>query len=126
VHADFKKSNIRLMIDKLRIAFPKRAEQAITVMKHVSTSPFPVVICGDFNDTPLSYTYNQFNKSMVDAFRNCSTGIGPTYVGRVPAGRIDYIFHTPDLNSMNFKIQDGVHSDHRAVSCRIYKNKKAE
>lgn len=121
-HADFKKSNIRMLLDKLRIAFPKRAEQAKTVMNHINTSPYPVIICGDFNDTPLSYTYNQFNKSMIDAFRNCSSGIGPTYIGKVPAGRIDYIFHSQNLNSMDFKIQKGEFSDHRAISCRIFKN----
>ena len=90
-------------------------------MEHVETSPYPVIVCGDFNDTPLSYTYNQFNKSLIDAFRNCSSGIGPTYIGRVPAGRIDYIFHSKSLNSMDFKIQEGEYSDHRAVSCRIFK-----
>jgi endonuclease/exonuclease/phosphatase family metal-dependent hydrolase len=103
-----------------------RAEQALTVMKHISTSPYPVIICGDFNDTPMSYTYSQFNKSLVDAFRNCSSGIGPTYAGRVPAGRIDYIFHSTSLNSIQFKIQSEIHSDHRAISCRIYKQKQIE
>jgi len=120
---EFEKSNVRLIIDKLRLAFPKRASQAQKVMEHIETSPYPVIICGDFNDTPLSYTYNQFNKTLIDAFRNCSSGIGSTYIGRVPAGRIDYIFHSNGLNSMDFKIQEGEHSDHRAVSCRIFKNK---
>lgn len=120
-NAEFKKSNVRLMLDKLRIAFPKRADQAITVVEHINTSPYPVIICGDFNDTPLSYTYNQFNRKMIDAFRNCSSGIGTTYAGRVPAGRIDYIFHTQNLKSSQFIIQEEIHSDHRAISCRIYK-----
>ncbi len=118
---EINKSKIRLMLDKLRIAFPKRADQALTVMQHVETSPYKVIICGDFNDTPLSYTYNQFNKKMTDAFRNCSKGIGATYVGRVPAGRIDYIFYSPELKSAQFKIQEGVFSDHRAISCWIYR-----
>jgi endonuclease/exonuclease/phosphatase family metal-dependent hydrolase len=121
IQSDIEKSQVRMMIDKLRIAFPKRASQAQRVMEHVETSPYPVIVCGDFNDTPLSYTYNQFNKSLTDAFRNCSSGIGPTYIGRVPAGRIDYIFHSKSLNSMDFKIQEGEYSDHRAVSCRIFK-----
>ena len=121
IQSDIEKSQVRMMIDKLRIAFPKRAYQAQRVMEHVETSPYPVIVCGDFNDTPLSYTYNQFNKSLTDAFRNCSSGIGPTYIGRVPAGRIDYIFHSKSLNSMDFKIQEGEYSDHRAVSCRIFK-----
>lgn len=118
---NLEKSAIRLMVDKLRIAFPKRADQAITVIEHMETSPYPVVICGDFNDTPMSYTYNQFNKTLTDAYRNCVTGIGPTYAGRVPAGRIDYIFHSRNLHSSNFKIQKEIYSDHKAISCFIYK-----
>jgi endonuclease/exonuclease/phosphatase family metal-dependent hydrolase len=69
----------------------------------------------------MSYTYNQFNKGLVDAFRNASFGIGSSYVGRIPAGRIDYIFHSTSLFSSNFTIQKEVLSDHRAVSCIISK-----
>ncbi len=116
-----KKSTIRLMLDKLLIAYPKRADQAKVVMEHVLRSPYPTIVCGDFNDTPLSYAYNQFASVMIDAYRNCSTGIGSTYVGKVPAGRIDYIFHTSDLNSSHFKIQKEAYSDHRAISCNIFK-----
>jgi endonuclease/exonuclease/phosphatase family metal-dependent hydrolase len=117
-----KKSTLRLLIDKLRIAYPKRAEQARTVMAHVETSPYPTIVCGDFNDTPMSYAYNQFDKSLIDAFRNCSSGIGSTFVGKVPAGRIDYIFHSNDLKSSHFVIQDEAFSDHRAISCKIFKD----
>lgn len=117
-----KKSTIRLLMDKLLVAYPKRAEQARTVMEHVLTSPYPTIVCGDFNDTPMSYAYNQFDKSLIDAFRNCSSGIGSTYVGKVPAGRIDYIFHTDNLNSSHFVIQKEAFSDHRAISCKIFKD----
>jgi len=106
---------------KLRVAYLKRADQAKKVVDHIKTAPYPVILCGDFNDTPMSYTYNQFNKGLVDAFRNASFGIGSSYVGRIPAGRIDYIFHSPSLFSSNFTIQKEVLSDHRAVSCIISK-----
>ena len=114
---------LRLMIDKLRVAYPKRAEQARTVVEHMKNSPYAIVVCGDFNDTPLSYAYNQFDRLLVDAFRNTSFGIGSTYVGRIPAGRIDYIFHSNELNSANFTIQDVPQSDHRAISCLVYYKK---
>jgi endonuclease/exonuclease/phosphatase family metal-dependent hydrolase len=117
-----KKSTIRLLVDKLLIAYPKRADQARTVAEHIETSPYPTIVCGDFNDTPMSYAYNQFNKKLIDAYRNCSSGIGTTYVGKVPAGRIDYIFHSPELKSSNFVIQKEAFSDHRAISCKIYKD----
>lgn len=116
-----KKSTVRLLIDKLRIAYPERAEQAERVVEHMRTSPYPVVICGDFNDTPMSYVYNQFNSSLVDSYRETSTGIGVTYVGRVPAGRIDYIFHSDNLGAASFQIQAVPFSDHRAIHCKIYR-----
>jgi endonuclease/exonuclease/phosphatase family metal-dependent hydrolase len=115
------KSAVGFLIEKLRTAYPKRADQALIVMEHMKTSPYPVVVCGDFNDTPMSYSYNQFNQELIDAFRNTRKGVGSTYVGRIPAGRIDYIFHSPDLFSTNFKIQKEIYSDHRAISCEIYR-----
>lgn len=115
------KSAIRIMLDKLRIAFPKRANQARIVVEHMSQSPYEVIVCGDFNDTPISYCYNTFYSEYTDAFRNSSSGIGVTYAGKVPAGRIDYIFHSKKLNSANFQIQKNVYSDHRAIMCDIWK-----
>lgn len=117
------KSTFRLLIEKLRIAYPERANQARTVMEHVESSPYPVVICGDFNDTPLSYVYNQFDKLLVDSYRETSNGLGVTYVGKIPAGRIDYIFHTQELAARNFTIQKKAYSDHRAIACEIWRRK---
>ncbi len=114
-------SAIRMIYRKLQTAYVKRADQARRVINHVKTSPYPTIVCGDFNDTPMSYTYNQFDRVLTDAFRNTSNGIGVTYVGKMPAGRIDYIFHSPELASNNFKIQQEVLSDHRAISCTISK-----
>lgn len=117
------KSTLTLLIERLRIAYPARADQARRVMEHMTTSPYPVVICGDFNDTPMSYVYNQFNKTMIDAYRETSSGIGKTYAGKIPAGRIDYIFHTQDLSASNFRIQEKAFSDHLAICCEIWKPK---
>lgn len=113
------KSAIENTVFKLGSAFPRRAKQAMLVVDHAETSPYPVVICGDFNDTPMSYTYNQFNKRFIDAFREASWGIGSTYAGKIPAGRIDYIFHSNELEAFNFNIQKTVVSDHRAIWCTI-------
>jgi|TARA_R110000737_G_scaffold161270_1_gene189142 endonuclease/exonuclease/phosphatase family metal-dependent hydrolase len=104
---------------KIGSAYPRRADQAKLVVAHAETSPYPVVICGDFNDTPLSYTYNQFNKVFIDAFREASYGIGSTYAGKIPAGRIDFIFHSDNLEAFDFEIQKSVVSDHRAIWCTI-------
>lgn len=113
------KGAVKNVVRKLRDAYQMRADQARKVVEHSLDSPYPVVICGDFNDTPLSYTYNQFVKSYVDCFRETSFGIGSTYAGKIPAGRIDYIFHSNDLMGTDFQLQDEKLSDHYAISCVI-------
>ena len=106
---------------KLRGAFEKRADQARRVVEHLKTSPYPVIVCGDFNDTPMSYTYNQFQLALLDAFSASGKGLGTTYVGRLPAGRIDYLFYSPLLSASQFQIQKQTRSDHRAISCVFHK-----
>lgn len=113
-------SSFLRVIGKIMDAYPIRAKQTDKIVKHIKSSPYPVVVCGDFNDTPMSYAYNQFNKILTDAFRNTSFGIGKTYAGKIPAGRIDYIFHSSEIGSRNFIIQNEVLSDHYAIDCSIF------
>lgn len=114
-------SGVKTMIKKINIGYQKRAGQVEKVIKHMEQSPYEVLICGDFNDTPMSYVYNQFYSKYVDAFRNSSSGFGITYAGKVPAGRIDYIFHSKNISSTNFNVQKDVFSDHKAISCEFWK-----
>ena len=109
----FKK--LRNMLGKVKKAYPKRVEQAKRIVDHAKESPYPVVICGDFNDTPFSYVYNLFNASFSDAFRQAYFGLGRTYAGRVPAGRIDYLFYNEGMQVHNFEIQNEILSDHYAI-----------
>lgn len=115
-----KQNRILQLFSKVTKAYPVRAEQTQLILEHVKKSPFPVIICGDFNDTPMSYTYNRFYSSMVDAYKNTSTGIGATYIGKIPIGRIDYIFHSSELGSTQFSIQEEELSDHRAIQCSVF------
>jgi endonuclease/exonuclease/phosphatase family metal-dependent hydrolase len=119
-----KSSGFFAVLGKVKKAFPVRADQTDKLVNHINNSPHPVVVCGDFNDTPMSYTYNQFNSILTDSFRNSSFGIGKTYAGKIPAGRIDYIFHSDKLGSNNFVIQEKNLSDHYAISCSIFKKRE--
>ncbi len=114
-----KSAAIESVITKLRKAYPMRADQSRLVLEHAKESPFPVVICGDFNDTPLSYTYNEFQNLYTDASRHLVKGINSTYAGKIPAGRIDYIFYSVGLKGSNFQIQNETLSDHRAIWCKF-------
>lgn len=109
------KKRIKPIVKKLNKAYKSRANQAELVVKHAQNSPHPVVICGDFNDTPMSYVYNCFSNQYKDAFRSASWGIGSTYVGKLPAGRIDYIFTSDSIRVADFRRQNFPLSDHRAI-----------
>ena len=112
-------NGIKRLIKKLKHAYPLRVAQAETILEHATTSPYPTIICGDFNDTPMSYVYNSFNRSFYDAFRGNHFGLGSTYAGKLPAGRIDYIFYSSELKAINFSIQDKAHSDHYAITSEM-------
>jgi len=107
------------IIKRLIIGFEKRAVQVETVAKEIEASPYPVVFCGDLNDTPVSYCYRQFNRLLIDAFVESGNGIGTTYQGIMPSNRIDYIFHSASILSAKFTTHDVDFSDHRPISCEI-------
>ena len=107
----------RNIIRKMKTANLLRSAQARDIKDEMEKSPYPVIVCGDFNDTPMSYTYNQFNLFLKDAFRQSSSGFGSTYIGRLPAGRIDYLFYDANLRPSGFHIQSEELSDHRALVC---------
>lgn len=104
------------IVKLLKDAYKKRAEQVLEFKKHINQSPYPVIVCGDLNDTPVSYSYHILSDNLEDAFLNSGFGIGTTYEGKVPANRIDYILHSSNFESTNFKIQENVLSDHRAIT----------
>jgi endonuclease/exonuclease/phosphatase family metal-dependent hydrolase len=112
-------SFIRRGVRKMSDAYGKRADQARRVIEHMKSSPYPVILCGDFNDTPISYTYHQFNKYLTDAFLSTSWGLGSTYIGKIPAGRIDYFFHSENVECSKFQVHDVDFSDHRPISCQF-------
>lgn len=76
---------------KLKSGFQGRAIQAEIVHNALQQSPYPVIICGDFNDVPNSFTYFRIKENMQDAFLKRGFGIGRTFRSISPTLRIDYI-----------------------------------
>ncbi len=112
------KSGSKAIISKIKTAFIKRGYQVDILSEHISESPYPVIICGDFNDTPSSYVYRVISKERNDAFVESGKGFGNTYAGEnFPSLRIDYIFYDDSFSSLNFKRHKINLSDHYPVSC---------
>lgn len=112
------------ILSRLRIAFIKRASQAETISKHISESPYPVIVCGDFNDTPLSFTYKKISENLLDAFRESGSGFGTTYSGPIPGLRIDYLLYSSDFTSFQFEVIKSKLSDHYPVEASFILNSK--
>jgi endonuclease/exonuclease/phosphatase family metal-dependent hydrolase len=105
---------------KLKRAFIKRAEQASLVSVQIKNSPYPVIVCGDFNDTPVSYTYYKMKKGLYDAFVEAGEGIGSTYFGRM-SFRIDYILYSDDFKAIDFEKVETKLSDHYPIMSTLRK-----
>ena len=104
------------IIRKLNRAFQSRAKQTLVVENSLAECPYPVIICGDFNDTPLSFCYRRISDGLQDAFVKAGHGLGNTFSGNLPPIRIDYILFTPVFNAFDFKVYDINLSDHYPVS----------
>jgi endonuclease/exonuclease/phosphatase family metal-dependent hydrolase len=109
------------IISRLKRAFILRAKQVDVLHHHIMQSPYPVVLCGDFNDTPSSYTYSMISEGLNDAFRESGSGLGKTYAGAFPSFRIDYMLHDPKLKSMCYRTIHEKLSDHFPITCWIDK-----
>ena len=105
---------------QLKKAFIMRAEQAEIISSYISDSPFPVIVMGDFNDTPQSYTYRKIKKGLNDAFRKSGKGFGYTYSGELPNFRIDYIMYGDSFISSGFKRIKRNYSDHYPITALLY------
>jgi endonuclease/exonuclease/phosphatase family metal-dependent hydrolase len=111
--------SIRNIMHKFAYASKQRARQSDSVKNHINQSPYPVILCGDFNDTPGSYAYSVLSKDLKDAFRKSGRGLGFSYQRGFLRMRIDHILHDNSLKSYGFKTKNVKYSDHFPVSCYL-------
>ena len=89
-----------------------RSLQANIIAQVLGDSPFPVLLCGDMNDVPNSYTYFTVRGDMQDAFLKKGFGIGRTFSALSPTLRIDYIFADDHFAVRQFNRVVKRYSDH--------------
>jgi len=107
---------LRNLSFSLKQGFVRRSQQARKVKELIDNSPYPVIVCGDFNDTPISYSYRKIRKGLNDAFVESGNGAGFTYKGKYPPNRIDYILFDDSFLSNGYKTDRIKYSDHYPVS----------
>ncbi|WP_221412353.1 endonuclease/exonuclease/phosphatase family protein [Dysgonomonas sp. 520] len=98
---------------KLGTAYKERAGQVDIIADMIANEKSDAtIVCGDFNDPPVSYSYKKIKGNMVDAFRSTGSGMGITFNERLFWFRIDYIFHTRNITSYNCTVDKVNYSDH--------------
>lgn len=111
----------RQIIDRLSQSYRARAIEAEGVARSVEKSPYPVIVCGDFNDVPTSYTYKRLRSDgLQDTFVERGRGAGFTFKGFGELFRIDYVLS--DDNFFDVKEYDSCdlpYSDHNPVVVRL-------
>lgn len=115
---DYQKGS-RIIFSKIKKAFTRRTAQIPLIEKLIVESPYPVVFCGDINDTPASYSYRKLTENLNDAFVEAGKGIGQTYAEVLPWLRIDYILTGESLKVNSFDIIKKPFSDHYPIVVRI-------
>jgi endonuclease/exonuclease/phosphatase family metal-dependent hydrolase len=119
------KSNSKRILRKVKNGMDKRISQTDTLIKHIQQSPHKVIVCGDFNDTPWSYTYRKFSQHLNDSFVKSGKGFGNTMkINKLFSFRIDYVFCDPLFESYAFAVDTLNASDHFPVSVHLKKNIK--
>ncbi len=106
-------SNIR---ERLGRGYNKRATQVQKINEYIGRQEYDkLIICGDFNDTPISYVYKKMKGNLTDAYASTGFGPGITYYEDFFLFRIDYILHSKNLKSHKTTVDRVKFSDHYPV-----------
>ena len=101
-----------------------RALQSQELVRRMEESPYPVIVAGDFNDTPMSYAMHALRGSRAeDTFVTASFGPGGTHLGAIPGLRIDGILADTTLQCVSHHTHGVVMSDHRPVTAVLQAKK---
>ena len=126
VERDSMKSGSKFYLKKLSLSAQKRAPQAEKVSEFVKeNSGTSAIICGDFNDIPLSYTHHIISDGLTDCYQERGKGFGFSYCHNAMRVRIDHILCTPDINPIKCWVDNDIKlSDHYPIiSYCLFENK---
>lgn len=107
--------------NKFRNTVIQRSHQVNTVLDNIKKSPYPSVICGDFNDIPMSYTYHKLSYGNKDTFKEAGHGFSASFSLLWPLFRIDYVFIPESFKGISHKTIRCNYSDHYPVVAEFSK-----
>lgn len=113
----------RKIVDKYQKAMVQRYPQVDSVLNYIDKyAGYSMIVCGDFNDGPISYTRRMLSRNLVDCFVESGTGLGITYHKKRFYVRIDHILCSDDWMPYKCVVDNEIkESDHYPVICWLKK-----
>ncbi|WP_378185047.1 endonuclease/exonuclease/phosphatase family protein [Aquimarina sp. W85] len=114
------KEGSQKLLGRMQASFIKQQQQVDLLTKHIDTSPYKVIVMGDFNNSAYSYVYNTvLGRDLKDAFKEAGKGFGKTFEFKLFPVRIDFILVAENFEVLTFKNFDSKLSDHYPVYTQI-------
>ena len=109
----------RSIVSRLRENSALRAAQVDSISTEIRATRWGRLVCGDFNDTPVSYVYRRMSAKLNDAFSECGSGYSHTYRGFFNTLRIDYVLYSEPWQAVTYEVLPVEYSDHHPVVVRL-------
>jgi endonuclease/exonuclease/phosphatase family metal-dependent hydrolase len=101
---------------RLKSGFIQRSLQVRLIKDNIKKCRYKIILCGDLNDLPYSYSYHQLKSILKNSFSSVGRGFGFTYNGNLPFLRIDNQFYSPGIKANSFVTLRSIRfSDHFPV-----------
>ena len=111
--------NSNRIANRMGVAFSRQKAQADIFEKHRDSSAYPVITCGDLNNTQFSAIYRQVRGEAMDTFEEKGKGTGKTYYFKYYPLRIDFIFADERIPVISHKNRYEFYSDHYPVISQV-------
>lgn len=113
------KSDTKKLLGRISSGFVKQQSQIEEILEHKESSHYPVLVSGDFNNTPFSYVYREMTNEMKDSYLERGSGLGTTYLFDWYPMRIDYILASDTFKILKFETVKTTFSDHYPIMATV-------
>jgi endonuclease/exonuclease/phosphatase family metal-dependent hydrolase len=113
-------SKSQKLLKRISKAFKQQQQQAELFKEHKNDCSYPLIVCGDMNNSAFSYVYRNIKGKLRDSFEEAGKGFGATYKFRYYPARIDYIFADEKMKVKKFEsFSDFENSDHYPIMTQL-------
>ena len=119
-------SKVKDMVKRLTQSNIQRAYQSQSIAEFIKNSPHKkIIVCGDFNDVPLSYCQNTISENLQNTFIEAGSGYSYTFAGFFKLLQIDYMLCSEHFEVVSYNVDHSLNfSDHYPIISRLKLNKK--